>query len=189
MRSTISLWAAAAGTLLLVAVAAGTVATMAGGLSAKQQYLQNVQNQDAARAANAPQHSKTVPSASPALSAQKATRAQGILDIHQGPVPASQFGVTNQWTGPVPGSGDVWYRVFAGANFPGTSSAGTPAIYVDLSTPTPDGYGFDIKFVGIYTIPAADTWLTVTAVNGSLVDLMTQSGRVYHFDLTTKSYR
>ncbi|TMF89808.1 MAG: SMI1/KNR4 family protein [Chloroflexi bacterium] len=47
----------------------------------------------------------------------------------------------------------------------------------------------DIAGEEFYTIPAADTWLTVTAVNGSVVDLMTQSGRVYHFDLTTKSYR
>lgn len=189
MPSRISLWGAIAGTILLVAMAAGTVVTIAGGPTAKQQFLQNVQDQDAARGAGAPAHGKTGHSAATAVAPQKATRAEGILDVHQGPVPASQFGVSNQWSGPVPGSGEVWYRVFAGADAPGQSGSGTPAVYVDTSTPTPDGYSFTISFVGIYTAPKADSALTITAVNGSVIDLRTQGGQVYHFNLATKEYQ
>ena len=67
--------------------------------------------------------------------------------------------------------------------------SGTPAVYVDRSTPTPDGYGVDISFVGIFTLPSADSALTITAVNGSIVDLQTQTGHVYHFDLSVNQYR
>lgn len=190
MRSKVSVAGAVAGTLLLVAIAVGTVVTVAGGLSPKQQYLQNVQSRDAAAARNVTPKTKAELSAAARSSAgPKAVRAEGILDLHQGPVPSSQFAVTNQWAGPISGSGDVWYRVFAGANAPGQSGSGTPAVYVDTSTPTSDGYSFDITFVGIFTLPSADSALTITAVNGSVIDLKTQAGRVYHFDLSARQYR
>ncbi|HEY8838821.1 MAG TPA: hypothetical protein VIO16_14335 [Dehalococcoidia bacterium] len=190
MWSKIPLVGAIGGTVLLVAVAAGTVVTLAGGLSPKAQFAQNIQDQRAAAAHAAPARLKPAQPETPApYAGPKAVRAQGILDIHQGPVPASEFGVTNQWAGPVNGSGEVWYRVFAGAKAPGVSGSGTPAVYVDRSTPTPDGYGVDISFVGIFTLPGADSALTITAVNGSIVDLQTQAGHVYHFDLSVNQYR
>jgi len=192
VSSKVTIGAAIAGTLLLLAIAAGTVVTLAGGLNPKQQFLQSVQDRDAAAARNGTRKSKAEVSAAAAANSNagsKAVRAQGILDVHQGPVPASEFAVTNQWAGPINGSGDVWYRVFAGANAPGLSGSGTPAVYVDTSTPTSDGYAVDIKFVGIYTLSTADSWLTITAVNGTVFDLKTQSGSVYHFDLITKQFR
>lgn len=192
VSSKVTVGASIAGTLLLLAIAAGTMVTLAGGLNPKQQFLQSVQDRDAALARNGTTKSKAEVSAAAAAASNpssKAVRAEGILDVHQGPVPASEFAVTNQWAGAVNGSGDVWYRVFAGAYAPGQSGSGTPAVYVDTSTPTSDGYSVDIKFVGIYTLPAADSWLTITAVNGSVIDLKTESGRVYHFDLSTKQFR
>lgn len=191
MWSKFRLGAAVFTTVLLVGLAVGTVATVAGGLTPKQQFLQAVQSHDAALALKGTKKSKAQvasEAAASSISGRKAQRAQGILDVHQGPVPASKFGVSNQWAGPIPGSGDVWYRVFAGVNAPGFSGPGTPAIYVDSSTPTPDGYSVTINFVGIYPVSGADSAVSITAVNGNIVDLRTETGRVFHFNLSTRQF-
>ncbi len=188
MRSKLSLALALAGTVLLVAIAAGTIASLAGGLNAKERFAQRIEQQNAAAAAAArPRLKSEGPGPVPASS--KAARVAGIFDIQQGPVPSYQFAVNNQWHGPVGNSSDTWWGVYAGSKRQGAGSPDLPAVYVETSTPSSDGYSFQTAFVGIFLAPNADSSLRITAVNGTTIDLQTQSGRIYHFNLVTNLYQ
>lgn len=115
-------------------------------------------------------------------------RQGGVLNVRQGPVPAGQFVARNSWQGPVGGAGSTWFVVWAGAT--GTLSAvpGTPGVIVRLQAPTPDGTSFTDNVVGTFTDSSADGPLSVVAVNGAVVELVSSGGHTYTFNLETKSF-
>ena len=186
MKSKLSLVGAIVGTLLVLAVAAGTVASLAGGLNPKQLFAQRAEQRNANVPASLAAKQKSEQQPAPVSS--KATRVAGIQDVQQGPVPSSQFAVNNQWHGPSGNSSNTWWDVYAGSKGQPDGSPGAPALYVDSSAPTSDGYSFLTAHLGIFTAPNADSSLTIIAVNGAVLDLKTQSGRVYHFNLATDTY-
>lgn len=171
------------GISLLVAVV--SVAASTGSLSPKAILAQQHATERAAAIA-APRSSKSVRLAP--LSSDYPARQQGILDIRQGPVPASEFLVVNSWQGPVSGSGSTWYVVWAGATGSISSAPGSPGIIVHLQTPTADGLGFTDALVGTFTESKADGPLAIVGVNGTTLTLATPSGRVFHFDLQANRF-
>ncbi|TAN31943.1 hypothetical protein EPN29_12130 [bacterium] len=119
---------------------------------------------------------------------QRASRQQGILDVRQGPVSASEFLVVNSWQGPVSGEGSTWYVVWAGSTGSISAAPGTPGIIVHLQTPSPDGTTFTDTVIGTFTDESADGPLSIVAVEGSSVELVSPSGRAFHFDLRVNRF-
>jgi hypothetical protein len=183
MKTKLRLVGALATTLVIAAIAAGTVASLAGGLNPKQLFTQKIDQHRAAAAQAVSPKQKSGPRL-PAPTSEKATRLAGIEDIQQGPVPASEFLVTNQWSGPESPGSNEWWQVYAGAK-----GQTIPAVYVETSIPTADGYSFQTSVVGIFSAPNADSALRITAANGAVLDLVTQTGRVFHFNLAIDRYQ
>lgn len=154
-------------------------------IDAKVRFLQHEENarQSALAAPRAPK------SGGPATHAGGTpSRQAGILDIRQGPVPASVFSVNNEWQGPVNGSGNTWLVVWAGSELDGGSAPGAPGVIVHQQSPSADGTGFDDRVVGTFTDPAADGPLTITGVQGTLVELQSPSGKSFSFDLASDRF-
>jgi hypothetical protein len=175
----------AVGGLAIFALAVGAVASMAGGMSPKDQFVQQMQQERAAAVA-APRAPKNV--AGPLAPSAKLARQSGILDVHQGPVQGSDFLVSNSWQGPVNGSGDTWYVVWAGSKVNPDGSSGAPGVIVHRQTPTADGMSVTDEAVGTFTARGANGSLTITAQNGAILDLRTASGQLIRFNLVTGQF-
>ena len=102
MRPKLTVAFALVGTILLVALAIGTVSSVAAGLDPEALFNQNVQEHRRVAEAAAPGRPKSEKPL-PAPTSEKGARLTGIENIQQGPVPSSQFAVTNQWHGPKSG--------------------------------------------------------------------------------------
>jgi hypothetical protein len=170
------------GGLATFALAVGAVASLAGGMSAKDQFVAQM-NQERAAAIAAPRAPKNA--AGPAAPSARLFRQSGILDIHQGPVNSSEFLVSNVWQGPVNGSADTWLVVWAGARVNSDGSSGAPGLIVHRQTPTADGTSVSDETIGTFTAKGASGPLTITAQSGAMLDLRTASGQLVRFDLQT----
>src|SRR5438309_3408819 len=115
----------------------------------------------------------------------------GILNVQDGPLPASQFVASNSWQGPVNGSSTpVQYIVWAGVEGDHGDNPGVPAAVVASQAPTSDGCGFTNVIVGTYTNPQATGPLTITSAGNSVVPgdtilYMTAGGFCWQFDVIT----
>jgi hypothetical protein len=173
------------GGLATFALAVGAVATLAGGMSPKDQFVAQMQQERAAAVA-APRAPKEA--SAPLAPSARLVRQAGILDIHQGPVSASQFLVSNLWQGPLNGSGDAWLVVWAGSRVNPDGSLGAPGVIVHRQTPNADGTSVSDQTVGTFTASGARGPLTITAQSGAILDLRTSAGQVIRFNLQTSSF-
>ena len=109
----------------------------------------------------------------------------GIVDTHEGPFPSSEFIVRNGWQGPV---GSNWELVYAGASAnPLNQNLGPGGLRIYTETATSTG-GLDDNYVGMYPSPNNQSPLTITAVNGSIMQLRTDTGNTLTFNLQTNQY-
>jgi hypothetical protein len=140
----------------------------------KQKILEWEQ-QDMATARAHPRPKPAHPTPPPA---QPAPQLQaGIVDMHQGPFPSSEFIVRNFWQGPV---GSNWELVYAGARAnPVNQNLGPGALRIYTKT---------VDYIGTYVAPNNESPLTITAVNGSLMQLRTDTGKTLTFNLQTNQY-
>jgi hypothetical protein len=108
--------------------------------------------------------------------------SSGILNMHQGPFPATEFTVSNFWQGPV---GANWLLVYAGAvrNPDGSVSAAVRLYSERLSS---DG-GFDLSKLGTITLPKSAV-LTIENVTGNDLTLRAGDGSSAHFDLNAHRF-
>lgn len=108
--------------------------------------------------------------------------SSGILNMHQGPFPATEFTVSNFWQGPV---GAKWLLVYAGAvrHSDGSLSA---AVRLYSETPSSDG-GFDLSELGTVALPKAAV-LTIENVTGNDLTLRATDGSSEHFDLSARRF-
>ncbi|WIG61171.1 MAG: hypothetical protein OJF49_003919 [Ktedonobacterales bacterium] len=106
-----------------------------------------------------------------------ATFQAGIVNAHQAPFPPSVFFVNNSYAGPVNG---VWEVVYAGrvTNQDGSAGQGGLRIY-NMVTDTN---------LGQFLAPAGTSALTITAVNGVVMQLRSDSGQLLTFNLQTHQY-
>ena len=149
----------------------------------KQKILDQQQQKMATARAKPGPPKQTHPTPPPAQPAPQ--RQAGIVDTHEGPFPSSQFIVRNGWQGPV---GSNWELVYAGVRMnPTDMSQGPGALRIYTETVTATG-GFDVNYVGIYVAPNNESPLTITAVNGSLMQLRTDTGKTLTFNLQTNQY-
>lgn len=179
----------ALGVVLLLMIV-GTVRIMQGaqaasaGPSAWPPAKATMLAQEEQQMAQARAHPHPKPSYTPPLPQTPTVRQAGIIDTHQGPFPAAQFTVRNFWQGLV---GKDWELVYAGAKVNSDGSMGPGALVLYNETINHLG-GFDLKVIGTYPAPNATTALTITAVNGNIMQLSTDTGNVLIFNLQTDQY-
>jgi hypothetical protein len=113
----------------------------------------------------------------------------GIQNSHQGPVSGAEFHSSNLWQGPVDTTSDTWYMVYAGQLVDtATGNPTTPAVILQTTVPTPDGYSLTITTVGTFVDASADGPLTITGVSGKVMQLQTPSGQKWTFALDTHQF-
>lgn len=146
----------------------------------KEQHLQQVIN---ASRAQAHPHAKTgiqAPAAQPAP-----TYKAGIINMQQGPFSPSIFTVRNVWQGPI---GSSWVLAYAGAktNVNGSSGQGGIALYTETASTSGSSH---LQSLGTFYAPAGTTALTITAEQGNLLQVRTDSGARLTFDLQAHQFQ
>jgi hypothetical protein len=119
----------------------------------------------------------------PPLTTERLTVQVGVIQTREGPVPTSQFVVSNAWAGRVPGSVAAYYVVWAGAGGSASGAAHRPGITVHVQTLTADGSSLVDSNVGTFFQSQATGPLSI--VNGAAysISLRTADGQVFGFDL------
>lgn len=103
------------------------------------------------------------------------------------------FLVINWYTAPWPQDQFTEVAVFAGADrFPGgaygpESQPPVPSILVRLETST-TACRTDVHDVGHYALPGATSPLHIVSVDGTVINLGTDDGRQYRFDLRRRTW-
>lgn len=148
-----------------------------------KEKLLELDQQEIATARAHPKPKPTHPTPPPPQSAPQ--RQAGITDMHEGPFPSSEFIVRNFWEGPV---GSNWELVYAGASANSLNqNLGPGGLRIYTETVTATG-GLDDNYVGMYPAPNNQSPLTITAVNGTLMQLRTDTGNTLTFNLQTNQY-
>ncbi len=152
---------------------------------AKAAILEREQNELATARAGSPAPKN--PNYTPPASAPQPTPVAGIEDgVHEAPFPACEFLDNNFWQGPANGQ---WYLVYAGSASAHIStcdhSQGTLAIFSEQIGRYGDG---PMTTVGWFTAPAGVRNLTITAVNGKVMTLRTNTGATLEFYLSTDRF-
>jgi hypothetical protein len=107
-------------------------------------------------------------------------RPAGILEMRQGPFPATEFTVRNVWQGPI---GAGWLLVYAGARRGAPGGADQAAVRVYSETP-------DLHMTLIGTFPASNASgaVRIAGASGTRIQLQTDTGSTLAFDLLTDQY-
>jgi hypothetical protein len=130
----------------------------------------------------------TMPSAQEGLAAPQAVGAgrapatppsAGIVNLPQGPFPASVFACRNMYRVPVGGG---WIYVFAGATVAG--DGGQQAAVRVYQQPDGGAYGL----VGVFPAPITSGALTVISASGSALTLRSDGNETVTFDFTKLQY-
>lgn len=166
--------------ICLVGVASAASGVNSPGQAAKNQSLQQLINTGKAHIA---------PKAGIHHQAQTArltpARQAGITNMRQGPFPASVFTTRNFWQGPV---GNDWVLAYAGAKTrsDGTVGPGGLTLYTEMANTQG---GFDLRPLGTFLAPNGTAALTITAVDGTILQLSSESGSHLAFDLVTHQFQ
>lgn len=104
--------------------------------------------------------------------------------VAEGPFSAAEFEIRNEWIGPV---GSQWLAVYAGAakNMAGDGSIGPAALRIYTMTATGD----DIAYLNTFQIQGSSAPVAITAVSEGVVQLRTDAGQSFIFDLKTLKYQ
>lgn len=108
----------------------------------------------------------------------------GIVSMRQGPFPSSVFTVRDMWQGQV---GSNWVLAYGGAKTNPDSTPGAGGIVLYAEKANAQG-AFDLYPLGTFLAPNGTTTLTITAVNGNLLLLRSQSGTQLTFNLVTHQF-
>lgn len=145
--------------------------------AAKATYMARYQQAQATAQAKYPTASKATEI--PSSPQPTPTFQTGIVDTHEGPFPACDLTVRNAWQGQVNG---VWELVYSGVVYSDkamcTGGQGGLRIYNRVSTAN----------LGTFLAPAGTSALTITAVNGVVMQLRSDSGQLLTFNLQTHQY-
>lgn len=163
----------------LILLSAGYAAYRSSGVPPAKQALLDQQQADMA---NAIKVAKGLPD--PPAPTQLPARQPGVIDMHQGPFPGSEFDVENFWQGTVAGS---WLLVYAGGPRDASSGDVTGGGIRIYTEPVDPNTGSTITPVGVYSSDSP-TPLTITSVTGQTMTLVSAGGTSYSFNLSTKSF-
>jgi hypothetical protein len=169
-------------TILLVHAGARPVAPMLSSLPPAKAKLLDREQQDRANAqahATGTKGFPVVPRPQP-----PPQLAAGIINMHQGPFPASEFTVSNFWQGPV---GSQWLLVYAGAEPGGAGSGDRSALRVYTQTTNSLG-GLDLSLQGTF-VPGTTGILTIEGVSTASMLLRSSGGTSLVFDLVTRRFK
>ena len=115
----------------------------------------------------------------------------GLEQDGQAPFSPMVFVVKDSWKGPVE-SPTQWLLVFAGATrdvHAEGGAAGPAALRVYRITTTSAGVLDTFVLIGNLLSPTTSGPLTITAVNGTVLDLQTEGGESLTFDLLTQQFQ
>jgi hypothetical protein len=165
--------------ICLIGIASATSASNKSATqAAKSRTLQRLIN-----AGTAPIGAKTNNS-NQALAQPVPIRQAGIANMHQGPFLTRIFTVRNFWQGPV---GNDWVLAYSGAKTLSSGYAGLGGIVLYTETSNAHG-GFDLHPVGTFLAHDGTTALTITEVDGNLLQLSSENGPTLTFDLVTHQF-
>jgi hypothetical protein len=116
-----------------------------------------------------------------------APRKAGIVQMHQGPFPASEFLVDDFWGGPAPDQ-SKWLLVYAGKSFTPLGSSSSKAALAIYSEPMNPNNPTPMASVGVFVAPDGSSSLRITAASGSRLTVITSAGNSYFFNLASDSY-
>lgn len=143
----------------------------------QQQRQQQAAAQGHIQPKSAPQTPVSQPQTAP-------TRQAGIIAMQQGPFLSSVFTARNFWQGPVKND---WLLAYAGLKPNPDGNGGTGGIRLYNETVNAQG-GFDLQLLGTFLAPTGTTGLKITAVNGLLLQLHSDTGQTLTFDLQTHQF-
>ena len=103
------------------------------------------------------------------------TYPTGIFQTHQSPVGNSIFSVRTEYEGPL---GSQWVFVFAGTAWTDFPNTGNGALMVYIT-----GSGHST-----FDAPDHSDWLTITAINGTVLQLQSDKSTSLTFDLATNTF-
>lgn len=109
-------------------------------------------------------------------------RQAGIVSMHQGPFPPSTFVVRNFWQGPV---GSEWVLAYAGATQESPDrppQLGAVRLYSESAS-------MQLSEIGVFPAAPGTAPLTITAANGDVLQLRSDSGATLSFNLQTHLYQ
>ena len=113
------------------------------------------------------------------------TVPSGILNTQSGPFPTTAFTVRDAWRGQV---SSTWLWVYAGGTPTSQNGKSVTQPGLRLYSQKSDGGEPYMTFVGAFVASDADSPLSIKGVDGTLVTLTTDSGKMFHFDLQTKHF-
>jgi hypothetical protein len=188
---------AVSGACLAVALSVGLAVASGGGSgggttlspsAAKQQYLDWLQQQRAQDLAGPAAPKNIVPSFAPCSPQPLPTAGLDNNSVQVGPGSYDTFVTSNQWTGPISGSTQQSFVVWAGITGTQASTPGVPAVAVSVRSLSADGCTVTLTRVGTFTVPQATGAASITAVNGPWVSLRTSAGGVSYFNLSSDQF-
>jgi hypothetical protein len=166
--------------ILLVALAGGAIAAAAPPEKLLPKPHGDSRVQQALASARTHPRPKTARVALAAPPSPPARRA-GIVEMRQGPFPATDFTVRNLWRGPV---GTSWLLVYAGTERGRSGAADRAAVRV--FTETPD---LHMTLIGTFPMRNGARALRVAGARGNVVELQTERGSKVSFDLLTHQFK
>ena len=107
-------------------------------------------------------------------------RHAGIIEMRQGPFPATEFTVRNFWQGPI---GSDWLLVYAGAKR--SPDGGVDRAAVRVYSETPDLY---VTLVGTFPVVNAIGAVRIAEASGDRIELQSDKGSKVGFDLLTRQF-
>ncbi|HLJ81356.1 MAG TPA: hypothetical protein VKT52_07725 [Ktedonobacterales bacterium] len=103
------------------------------------------------------------------------TYPTGIFQTHQSPVGNSIFSVMTEYEGPL---GSQWVFVYAGTAWTDFPNTGNGALMVYITN----------KGHSTFDAPDGSSWLNITAINGTVLQLQSDKSKSLTFDLATDTF-
>jgi hypothetical protein len=166
--------------ILLLAVAGGAVAVAAPPQKLLPKPNGDAQVQQALATARRHPRPKTAPAARP-VPQPPPVRPVGIVEMRQGPFPATDFAVKNLWRGQV---GTSWLLVYAGTERGRAGAPDRAAIRVFAETPD-----LHTTLIGTFPVKNEAQAVRVARASGNIVELQTEGGSKVSFDLLTRQFK
>ena len=121
----------------------------------------------------------------PLLPTDPPVRGEGITNDSQAPFSQSDLRVSSQYHGPL---GDRWISIYAGArsDASGAPLGGLIHVYSEpIAFPNETAW----KDLGVFTVPNSPKWVSLLAVDGSMVTLRREDGTTVMFDMSKLTFK
>jgi hypothetical protein len=191
MLKTLSLLGAAVASLLVALIVATMALAAPHGASplGEQNSAPSKQLPTPVPPVGTPAPKNIVPSFPPCSPYALPTPGVNSAPVQVGPDSWDDFVTSNQWTGPVNGSSDESYVVWAGMTGQDGNPPNTPAVAVALRSLSSDHCATTQSAIRTFTISAPGSLRIISASAGSVILEAANSDQQYSFNLTSDGFQ